>query len=96
MDGQPFSPVTMTTYDALGNQLDTQTISTVPAAQWASNWIGSQIGPNQQPISKVVFSGIDFGVDNLTTVPLPPSVMLLGNASWAWAFWAGGGEAVKN
>ena len=88
VDGQTWSPVTMKTYDALGNLLDTQTVATVPVAQWSANWIGSQINPGQQPISKVVFSGIDYGVDKLTysssNVPLPPPCSYWGAACWGW------------
>jgi hypothetical protein len=81
IDGQTYAGLTMQTYDAANNLLDTQTVASVAVAQWNTNWIGSQVDPGQQLISKVVFSGIDFGVDKLTysEVPLPPSVLLLGS-----------------
>lgn len=81
IDGQTYAGLTMQTYDAANNLLDTQTVASVDVAQWKTNWIGSQINPGQQLISKVVFSGIDFGVDKLTysQVPLPPTTLLLGS-----------------
>jgi len=70
----------MTVYDASNQALDTRYVDPVPVDQWDSNWIGIQVGDSPQ-IAKVVFSGVDIGVDKLTfsNVPLPPSLFLLGS-----------------
>jgi hypothetical protein len=67
-------------YGALGNLLESTQIATVPVASWSSNFLGLE---SSSGIRRLVFSGVDFGLDGLTfeggtIVPTPePSVAIL-------------------
>jgi hypothetical protein len=63
VEGAAGSTITMRTYDGSGTLLDTIVGSPVALASWSSNFVGSQV-PNR--ISRVTFSGLDFGIDALT------------------------------
>ncbi len=72
--------VTVAAYDVLGNLLESSTVSTVPVAQWANNFVGFE---RSEGIARVVISGVDFGADGLTfetpvvPVPDPATAVLL-------------------
>lgn len=57
------STITMRVYDSSGTLIDTVGSSAVLLAGWATNFVGSQM-PNR--ISRVTFTGTDFGIDGLT------------------------------
>ena len=59
--GQAGSTITMSVYDAGGVLLETVNASAVTLAGWATNFVGIQ-RPSQ--ISRVTFSGSDFGIDS--------------------------------
>lgn len=69
--------VTMRVYDASGTLLETVSAATVPVADWGTNFLGVE---QSGQISRVVFSGPDFGMDGLTfenaPVPVPESSTL--------------------
>jgi hypothetical protein len=70
----------MDAYDAFGVLLESVTIGTVPVASWGSNFFGIE---RTEGIRRVVFSGIDFGLDALTfeaplLVPEPATGALCG------------------
>jgi hypothetical protein len=76
--GASGTSVTMEAYGDSG-LLQTYSISTVPVAQWGTNFIGIEA----DGITKVIFRDVDFGLDNLTfeqasDVPVPGSLLLLG------------------
>lgn len=60
--GQAGSTITMEVFDSGGVLLETVNASAVTLAGWATNFVGIQ-RPNQ--ISRVRFSGSDFGIDAL-------------------------------
>ena len=53
----------MRVYDASGTLLDTIVGSAVVLSSWSGNFLGSQVAGR---ISRVTFSGTDFGIDALT------------------------------
>jgi hypothetical protein len=61
--GAAGSTVKIDVYGVLGNLLESATISTVPVASWNSNFLGIQ---STSGIRRMVFSGVDFGIDGLT------------------------------
>jgi len=63
VEGAAGSTITMRTYDGSGTLLDTIVGSPVSLAAWSGNFVGSQV-PNR--ISRVTFTGLDFGIDALT------------------------------
>jgi len=73
--------VTLDAYDAIGNLLESVIVSTVPVPQWANNFVGLE---RSEGIRRIVFSGVDFGLDDLTfestasAVPEPDTLVLLG------------------
>lgn len=77
------STITMRVYDAGGTLLETVSGGAVALAGWSSNFLGIQ---RPEQISRVVFTGRDFGLDGLTfendalLVPEPATLhaMLLG------------------
>jgi hypothetical protein len=77
------STITMRVYDAGGTLLETVSGGAVGLASWGSNFLGIQ---RPEQISRVVFSGRDFGLDGFTfendtlLVPEPATLqaMLLG------------------
>jgi hypothetical protein len=91
------STITMRVYDGSGTLLDTITASAVVLSSWGGNFVGSQVGGR---ISRVTFSGTDFGIDGLTfednplLVPEPStlSTMLLGLLGLAGLASAGRGR----
>jgi hypothetical protein len=71
--GAAGATVLMTAYDAFGGVLESLQVNTVPVPAWGTNFLG--IG-NASGIRRVVFSGVDFGIDGLTfqaggTLPVP-------------------------
>jgi hypothetical protein len=82
--GAAGSTVQIDVYGALGNLLESAQVSTVAVAAWNSNFLGIE---SNAGIRRIVFSGVDFGIDGLTfeasgsVVPVPePStaVFMLG------------------
>jgi hypothetical protein len=69
----------MDAYSASGTLLETATISTVPVGSWGTNFLGLE---RSEGIRRVVFSGVDFGLDGLTSelapVPEMSTSVLLG------------------
>jgi hypothetical protein len=57
------STVTMQVYDGSGALIDTVSGNTVSLAGWSTNFLGSEMANR---ISRVVFTGLDFGIDALT------------------------------
>jgi hypothetical protein len=71
--GAAGATVSMSAYDASGGLLESAQVNTVPVSAWGTNFLG--IG-NAAGIRRVVFSGVDFGIDGLTfgasgTLPVP-------------------------
>jgi len=73
--------VQMDVYDALGGLLESTQVATVPVASWSSNFLGIE---NAAGIRRVVFRGVDFGIDGLTfeggainPVPEPSTAVFL-------------------
>lgn len=60
--GAAASTVTMRVYDASGTLLETVSGSTVTLAGWNTNFLGIQ---RPEQISRVTFTGTDFGIDGL-------------------------------
>ena len=83
VEGASGSTITMRTYDGSGTLLDTLVGSPVTLSSWSGNFVGSQVANR---ISRVTFTGLDFGIDGLTfednplLVPEPStaSALLLG------------------
>jgi len=67
-------------YSGSGTLLETSTVGTVDVNQWGSNFLGLE---DLSGIRRVVFRGVDFGIDQLTfeaspvTVPEPASLHAL-------------------
>jgi len=71
--GAAGSTVQIDVYGVLGNLLESALISTVPVASWNGNFLGIE---STEGIRRIVFSGVDFGIDGLTfesgpIVPVP-------------------------
>jgi hypothetical protein len=69
------STVTMKVYSASGTLLESGMIGTVNLPQWNTNFLGIE---NLAGIRRVVFSGLDFGLDELTFEPHPVVVPEVG------------------
>ena len=68
--GAAGTQVRIDVYDAVGLLLETAVIGTVPVASWGSNFLGIEASAG---IRRVVFSGVDFGLDGLTyEAPITP------------------------
>jgi hypothetical protein len=63
VEGASGSTITMRTYDGSGTLLDTIAGSPVTLSAWSGNFLGSQVANR---ISRVTFTGLDFGIDALT------------------------------
>jgi len=66
--GIPGTSVRLDVYDASNHLLESDSVATVPVAQWKTNFVGIQ---RSEGIRRVVFTAIDFGVDGLTFEPSP-------------------------
>jgi hypothetical protein len=66
------SSVTLEVYGLGGALLETRTVNAVPLAQWGVNFVGIE---QLAGIGRVVFRGVDFGIDGLmfeaSPVPVP-------------------------
>ena len=61
--------ITLEVYDASGTLLESVTLNTVPVSQWGTNFLGIE---RSEGIRRAVFSGPDFGMDDLIFEVLTP------------------------
>lgn len=76
--GAAGTTVRLDVYSATNLLLESRTVSTVPVAQWGTNFVGIE---RSEGIRRVVLSGVDFGVDGLTyesaPVPVPETSSMI-------------------
>jgi hypothetical protein len=66
--------ITLDVYDVNGALLESASIATVHRAQWRNNFLGIH---RSEGIGRIVFTGEDFGVDNLTFEAPEPTTGVL-------------------
>jgi hypothetical protein len=69
--GAAGSTVRIDVYGALGNLLESAQVATVPVAAWKTNFLGIE---SASGIRRLVFTGVDFGIDGLTFEAAPVAV----------------------